>query len=63
LISRHNEFEADREGSELVSKKALHSALIKLVKENKSFPKVSKIYSFIYYSHPPILERLEKLKD
>ena len=63
LISRHNEFEADREGSELVSKKALHNALIKLVKENKSFPKVSKIYSFIYYSHPPILERLEKLKD
>ena len=63
LISRHNEFEADREGSELVSNKALHSALIKLVKENKSFPKVSKIYSFIYYSHPPILERLEKLKD
>ena len=63
LISRHNEFEADREGSELVSKKALHSALIKLIKENKSFPKVSKIYSFIYYSHPPILERLEKLKD
>jgi len=63
LISRHNEFEADREGSELVSKKALHSALIKLVKENKSFPKVSKFYSFIYYSHPPILERLEKLKS
>ncbi len=61
LISRHNEFGADKMGSELVSKKALGSALKKLVKENKHFPKVSKIYSFIYYSHPPILERLEKL--
>jgi len=61
MISRHNEFEADKVGGELVSKKDLASALKKLVKENKHFPKVSKIYSFIYYSHPPILERLEKL--
>ncbi|WP_456471107.1 M48 family metallopeptidase [Caminibacter sp.] len=63
LISRHNEFEADKMGAELVSKKDLTSALKKLVKENKYFPKVSKLYSFIYYSHPPILERLEKLKE
>ena len=63
LISRHNEFEADEMGAELVNKKALASALKKLVSENKYFPKVSKLYSFIYYSHPPILERLEKLED
>ncbi|QCT94547.1 M48 family metallopeptidase [Caminibacter mediatlanticus TB-2] len=63
LISRHNEFAADEMGSNLVSKKDLHSALTKLVKENKHFPKVSKFYSFIYYSHPPILERLERLKE
>ena len=62
MISRHNEFEADKMGSELVSKKYLASALEKLVSENKHFPKVSKIYSFIHYTHPPILERLEKLK-
>jgi len=62
MISRHNEFEADKMGSELVSKKDLASALEKLVSENKHFPKVSKIYSFIHYTHPPILERLEKLK-
>ena len=62
-ISRHNEFAADEMGSGLVSKKALASALKKLVKENKHFPKVSKLYSKIYYSHPPILERLEKLED
>jgi STE24 endopeptidase len=63
LISRHNEFGADEMGSELVSKKDLASALEKLVSENKHFPHVSKLYSFIYYSHPPILERLEKLKE
>ncbi len=63
LISRHNEFAADEMGAELVNKKALASALKKLVSENKYFPKVSKLYSFIYYSHPPILERLEKLED
>ena len=63
LISRHNEFVADETGAKLVDKKALASALKKLVSENKHFPKVSEIYSFIYYSHPPILERLEKLKN
>jgi len=63
LVSRHNEFAADEMGSELVSKKDLASALKKLVSENKHFPRVSKLYSFIYYSHPPILERLEKLEN
>ncbi|WP_456489439.1 M48 family metallopeptidase [Caminibacter pacificus] len=61
-VSRHNEFAADETGGELVSKKDLASALKKLVKENKHFPKVSKIYSFLHYTHPPILERLEKLE-
>ncbi|NPA12338.1 MAG: M48 family metallopeptidase [Epsilonproteobacteria bacterium] len=62
-LSRKNEFEADRFGSELVSAKSLASALKKLVSENKHFPKVSKIYSLIYYSHPPILERLQRLEN
>ena len=62
LISRYNEFAADKTASELVSKKDLSNALKKLVNENKHFPKVSKLYSFIYYSHPPILERLVKLE-
>ena len=61
LISRHNEFAADETGAELVDEKTLARALKKLVNENKHFPKVSKLYSFIYYSHPPILERLKKL--
>jgi len=61
-VSRKNEFEADRFGSTLVTPEDLASALKKLVKENKHFPRVSKIYSFIYYSHPPIIERLNKLQ-
>jgi len=63
LISRHNEFAADEMGAELVDKKSLYRALKKLVNENKHFPKVSKIYSIFYYSHPPVLERLERLKE
>jgi len=61
LISRHNEFGADEMGAELVSGKDLKSALIKLVKENKAFPKSSKIYSIMYHSHPSVLERIEEL--
>jgi STE24 endopeptidase len=62
LISRHNEFEADKMGAELADAKSLKSALIKLVKENKSFPKSSKIYSIMYHSHPSVLERIEELE-
>jgi len=63
IISRNNEFKADEESVKLTDNKALISALKKLVNENKHFPYVSKIYSIIYYSHPPILERLEKLES
>jgi STE24 endopeptidase len=62
FISRRNEFRADESASELVNSEALASALKKLVNENRHFPKVSKIYSLFFYSHPPILERLEHLK-
>lgn len=62
IVSRHNEFEADQAGAALGSKEDLTSALKELVNENKSFPKNSKLYSVLYHSHPPILERLEELK-
>jgi len=61
LISRHNEFSADEMGAKLTDASHLKSALIKLVKENKSFPKSSKIYSIMYHSHPSVLERIEEL--
>ena len=62
MISRHNEFEADKMGAELGNREDLKSALIKLVSENKSFPKYSKLYSLIYNSHPPVLERIKELE-
>jgi STE24 endopeptidase len=61
IISRHNEYEADKFGSKIGGKNNLVSALLKLVKENKSFPKSDPIYSKFYYSHPPIIERLKAL--
>ena len=62
FISRYNEFEADKMGAELGDAKDLKSALIKLVNENKSFPKSSKIYSIIYHSHPSVIERIKELE-
>ncbi len=60
-LSRHNEYEADQYGSKLGGKQHLISALLKLVSENRSFPKSDPIYSRFYHTHPPILERLEAL--
>jgi STE24 endopeptidase len=62
LFSRKHEYAADRFGGELVDKKALGDALVKLVDENKSFPKAHPLYIFFYYSHPPVLERLKELE-
>ncbi len=60
-VSRHNEYAADEFGSELGGKENLVSALMKLVEENKAFPKSHAIYTFFYYTHPPVLERLKEL--
>ena len=60
-VSRHNEYRADEFGSELGGKENLVSALMKLITENKVFPKSHPLYSFFYYTHPPVLERLKEL--
>jgi STE24 endopeptidase len=60
-LSRHNEYEADKFGSNIGTKENLVSALLKLVNENLSFPKSHKFYVFFYYSHPPLIDRLEEL--
>lgn len=62
FVSRHNEYAADDFGANLGGKENLTSALIKLVDENKSFPKAHPLVIFFYYTHPPILERLKELK-
>ncbi|NPA28332.1 MAG: M48 family metallopeptidase [Epsilonproteobacteria bacterium] len=61
LISRHNEYEADKFGAKIGGKDNLIRALLKLVNENKSFPHSHPLYIFFYYSHPPIIKRLEAL--
>ena len=64
IVSRHNEYEADKMGSELggpAGSIELANALQKLVTENKSFPLSHPLYIFFHYTHPPVLERLKEL--
>lgn len=61
MVSRHNEFEADKTGAELGGGEHLASALQKLVTENKSFPLSHPLYIFFHYTHPPVMERLKEL--
>ena len=64
IVSRHNEYEADRMGSELGGDGGaieLANALQKLVTENKSFPLSHPLYIFFHYTHPPVIERLKAL--
>jgi STE24 endopeptidase len=61
IVSRHNEFEADKTGAELGGREHLASALQKLVTENKSFPLSHPLYIFFHYTHPPVMERLKEL--
>jgi STE24 endopeptidase len=64
VVSRHNEYAADKMGSELAGVTGeieLANALKKLVSENKSFPLSHPLYIFFHYTHPPVLERLKAL--
>jgi len=64
IVSRHNEYAADKMGSELGGPSGaieLANALQKLVSENKSFPLSHPLYIFFHYTHPPVLERLKEL--
>ncbi len=64
IVSRHNEYEADKKGSELAGiggEIELANALKKLVNENRSFPLSHPLYIFFHYTHPPVLERLKEL--
>jgi STE24 endopeptidase len=62
-FSRRHENEADRFAAELTGKpESLATALIKLSKENLSNLHPHPLYSKIYYSHPPVVERVRKLR-
>ncbi|MDD4854818.1 MAG: M48 family metallopeptidase [Sulfuricurvum sp.] len=61
MMSRHNEYEADRTGAELGGAEHLVNALKKLVTENKSFPLSHPMYRFFHTTHPPVIDRLRAL--
>ena len=61
LLSRKNEYEADRYAAETYNGKALQDALKKLSVNNLSNPTPHPAYVFIHYSHPPLVERLREL--
>lgn len=61
-LSRRHEWQADRFAAEITgTPDALASALIKLTRENLSNLHPHPLYATIYYSHPPVVERVEKL--
>jgi len=61
-ISRKNEFAADHYAGVNYSPEALSDALKKLSVNNLSNLRPHPAYVFFYYSHPPLLKRLQALK-
>ena len=62
-LSRKNEYEADMFASKQVQKEHLISSLVKLYKSNLSFLIPNKFYAMFYFSHPTVLERINKLRS
>ncbi|MBE9509468.1 MAG: M48 family metallopeptidase [Bacteroidetes bacterium] len=63
IFSRKNEFEADAFAGKHYRKDALMTALKKLSVKNLSNLRPHPAVVFFHYSHPPLLERLKRLKD
>jgi len=63
LISRANEYAADAFAAKYGQAKLLGNALIKLTVNSLSKVYPHPAYIFFYYSHPSLLQRLEKLKE
>lgn len=63
ILSRKNEFEADHYAKITFSGNHLASALKKLSAENLSNLNPHPAYVFVHYSHPPVAQRLEHLKQ
>ncbi len=61
VISRKNEFAADRYAGENFKPKPLMDALKKLSVNHLSNLKPHPAYVFFHYSHPPLLQRLRAL--
>jgi STE24 endopeptidase len=63
-FSRKHEYEADIFASVLTSdSESLATSLIKLSKDNLSNLHPHQLYAKFYYSHPPVVERVAKLRE
>jgi len=62
IFSRKNEFEADAFAGKNYKEEALRTALKKLSVKNLSNLRPHPAVVFFHYSHPPLLERLKRLK-
>ena len=63
INSRKNEFEADNYAKETYNGDSLSLALKKLSVDNLSNLYPHPFYTFLHYSHPPLLQRLEALSE
>lgn len=61
--SRKHEFEADRYATEHASARDLVTALVKLYKDNAATLTPDPLHSAFYDSHPPALQRIERLQQ
>ncbi len=61
-LTRMMEFQADKFSADLGYAGLMCSALIKLGKDNLSFPVDDWLYSFWHHNHPPIPERVTVLR-
>jgi len=60
--SRHHEFEADEFASRYASAAELAAALVKLHRDNATTLTPDPVYAAFYYSHPPPLARISRLR-
>ena len=63
IFSRKHEYEADRFAAVNYSGESLAGALKKLSVNNLSNLRPHPLYVFFYYSHPPLLKRLEGIRS
>jgi STE24 endopeptidase len=62
LWSRRHEFQADGFASRYASASELAAGLVKLYRDNASTLTPDRLYVTFYYSHPPALERIARLR-
>jgi STE24 endopeptidase len=64
FFSRKHENEADRFSYELTgNSESMISALVKLSKDNLSNLHPHPLYALFHYSHPPVLERIRRIRE